>query len=179
MLSQSIEVARFSHTILGKLIAICIIIYYTIIDKLYGIISCVLILFYYQSDYIENILNINNIIEDIADTVNLNTSYKPLTEPLTCNQLNTENMHTIEELYNADIKVDKSIDDTNNSKFYKDFKIQYCDGNTLKYKNMEVKNDMIQHVFPELKYNNSKCNPCDNKCKFSIIENRIKPHNYK
>jgi hypothetical protein len=47
----------FSNTILGKLIAIFLIIYYTIIDKLLGLFICLLIIFYYQTDYFENTLN--------------------------------------------------------------------------------------------------------------------------
>jgi hypothetical protein len=39
---------------------------------------------------------------------------------------------------------------------------------------MEVKNDMAEHIFSELKFKNGTCNPCSKTCDFSIIESRIK-----
>jgi hypothetical protein len=39
---------------------------------------------------------------------------------------------------------------------------------------MNVKADMIEHVFPEVEYKEEKCNPCAGTCDFSIIENRLK-----
>jgi hypothetical protein len=47
------EAARFSHTILGKLCAIVLILGYTYIDVLYGVLCCACVILYYQSDYVE------------------------------------------------------------------------------------------------------------------------------
>ena len=49
----------FSHTSLGRLLAISIIIYYTKIDVLFGILICVLTIYYYQIDDFEHMLNIS------------------------------------------------------------------------------------------------------------------------
>jgi len=43
--------AYVANTPLGKLIAVLLIIYYTSIDVLYGLLMCALIVLYYQSDY--------------------------------------------------------------------------------------------------------------------------------
>ena len=60
------------------------------------------------------------------------------------------------------------------SKFKSQFKIQNCEGGQLKFKNITVRNEIVPHIFPELKYENEPCNPCSDTCKFSIIEEKIK-----
>ena len=60
------------------------------------------------------------------------------------------------------------------SKFKSQFKIQNCQGGELKFKNITVRNEIVPHIFPELKYENEPCNPCSDTCKFSIIEEKIK-----
>ena len=47
LLSYSSELAIFSHSILGKIISILIIGYYTTIDKYVGLFVCILFIFYY------------------------------------------------------------------------------------------------------------------------------------
>ena len=63
------EIEEISNTVLGKLLAICIIIYYTNENSLYGILFCLLMIIYYQIKDMnqiknENIWNMNNIIDD-------------------------------------------------------------------------------------------------------------------
>jgi hypothetical protein len=62
----------YSKTLLGKLLAVCIIIYYTAIDKIMGAFICLLIIIYYQSDIVENMLNID--LEDISSP-DMDTDY--------------------------------------------------------------------------------------------------------
>ena len=45
------QMIQMSNSILGKLLAIIIILYYTNEDILYGIITCLIIILYYQSDH--------------------------------------------------------------------------------------------------------------------------------
>jgi hypothetical protein len=47
------DVIRLSHTILGKLIAVLLIIFYTIYDTIYGLLMCGIILLYYQCSFFE------------------------------------------------------------------------------------------------------------------------------
>jgi len=47
----------FSGSTLGKLISICIIAFYTSVNMVYGVFVCLLILVYYQTDFVEEILN--------------------------------------------------------------------------------------------------------------------------
>ena len=56
-----------------------------------------------------------------------------------------------------------------------EFQKENCDGNVLKYKNMEVKSTLAEHVFPNIHFGNGEpCNPCSPSCTFSIIESKLK-----
>ena len=50
----------FSNTILGKLLAIILIAFYTSVDAIFGLLICVLVILYYQSDYVEGMLNVSS-----------------------------------------------------------------------------------------------------------------------
>jgi len=149
LFAHSNKFAVFSDTILGKLIAVFIIMFYTHLDKIIGLFACFLVIIYYQSNQIENMLNMGGSIKTPT------TNYKELYE-------NSENSDG--GVVPANIEL---IDQ---------FRKQYCDGNDLKYKNMKVNQDMTEHVFPELKFKgDAKCNPCNASCnKFSIIESKLK-----
>jgi len=55
-----------------------------------------------------------------------------------------------------------------------EFRSQNCVNGTLKYKNMDVSDEMSDHVFREVKFeNDSKCNVCSDACSFSVKEARI------
>ena len=137
LLSFASPFVTFSYSILGKLMAVIIIIFYTYLDKMVGLFVCGLFILYYQSDFLENMLNMNN--ENM-------TNYKDLYD-------NNENANT-------------------NTKAQDQFREQNCVNHNLKYKDMNVKADFAEHVFPELQYKNDTCNPCNRACKFSIIESK-------
>jgi hypothetical protein len=51
------------------------------------------------------------------------------------------------------------------------FKKNYCLDGKLIHKGSEVKTEMMSHIFPEISFEDNKiCNPCDNNCRFNIIE---------
>ena len=58
--SDPIDSIQFSGSTLGKFIAICIIAFYTSIHSTYGVFVCLLILVYYQTDMVEEILNMEH-----------------------------------------------------------------------------------------------------------------------
>ena len=89
-----------------------------------------------------------------------------------------ETMSNIEKTYTPENRVRASFETMQNKDGYpEEFRKQYCEGNILKYKDMNVRGDMIEHIFPEVEYKEDKCNPCSETCDFSIIENRIKTEN--
>jgi len=52
------EFVELSHTILGKFMAVSIIVFYIKCDILYGLLACLLVIFYYQSDFAEQYDNV-------------------------------------------------------------------------------------------------------------------------
>lgn len=187
LLSYSNEFAMFSHSILGKLLAVFIIIYYTVLDKTIGLLVCSFIILYYQSEVVENMLNMDNLMKNMFEKQESKEDTEEKEEetdvegmqpmnPTKKKELTTEEtMSNIEKTYTPENRVQASFETMQNKDGYpEEFRKQYCDGNILKYKDMNVRGDMIEHIFPEVEYKEDKCNPCSETCDFSIIENRIK-----
>ena len=164
----------FSHTIIGKLIAVMVIIFYTYIDKVMGLFVCALIIFYYQTDYIENLLKFYS---DKTDQYLLPVITKPNENIITEIQImskhnDIEQFTEYNKLYNDNDIVDNSF--SNNRELQDTFRKQYCESGVLKHKNIGVNNEYAEHVFPEIKFKNNVCNPCSSTCGFSIIESKMK-----
>jgi hypothetical protein len=121
---------ELSLTPLGKLLAILLIIFYTIYDTIAGVFMCGLVVLYYQCSFFEG-------FEAFESKNNTNTK-----ESLT-------------------------------PELRSQFESQYCKNGELKYKNNGVKTEMADHVFPELKFKNEKCNPCSSDCDYSVIEEKM------
>ena len=56
VLSFSKWVVTLSQTFLCKLFAVSLIVFYTTVHKSLGILTAILVILYYQSDYVENML---------------------------------------------------------------------------------------------------------------------------
>jgi hypothetical protein len=184
-LSNSHGLATFSQTILGKILAICIIVYYTVMgNKLMGLLVCSLVILYYQSDIVENMLNMDDIMDNMfkkdkkddeneseveEDVEGMQTMQSHKKKDL----IAKEPMANVKELYTAPSIVQKSLERMSND-IPREFREQNCDGEQLKYKDMNVKNEMIQHIFPEVEFEEEDCNVCKDTCEFSIIEQRLK-----
>ena len=191
---------RFSHTILGKLISISIILYYTQVKLVYGVLICAIILFFYQSDLVENTLNdkwkILESIESINDelkqmeldrrTPNISTPHQVGQNK---NKPSANNVNNIQpylkqdeyQLYsyqpskpwnekNEDIL--RTTDKKEQLKAI--FRKQNCPDGVLEKKGEKVKKEMAEHVFREIKFDGEECNLCDARCDFSIIEEKLK-----
>jgi len=116
----------FSHTVLGKFVGICIIMFYAYVDKTLGLFVCALIIFYYQTDYVDRLMSY----------------YMP------------KEMVTIAAL-------------TEEEKIQQ-FRKENCSNNTLKFKGIKVRNEMVEHVFPKVAFLNNSCNPCDTTCRMRM-----------
>jgi hypothetical protein len=140
-ISYSETMLLFSHSSLGKLFAIGILLFYTYMDKYIGLFVCALLVLFYQMDILENSLNASD-------------------------RFASEQFVNYEEEYPEETEAkDTEIQAT--------FRKQNCKNQKLNYKGMEVKTDIAEHVFPELKFAQEKCNPCLSTCKFSIIESKL------
>lgn len=186
LLSYSNEFVNMSNTILGKIFAICIVLFYTSLDKYMGLVLCLLVIVYYQSDFVENMLNTDDTMDKLFE--NFESSKKEeLSNPTQGDkqiqdgdkkqsQLQ-ENMSSLSDVYAADTQKDPDEDeesDTEGMTTVSDFRKQNCKGKKLLSKGSEVKPDMVKHIFPNVEFTNHTCNVCDDSCNFSIIENRLK-----
>lgn len=147
----------FSHTILGRFLAIVMIIYATQIDFVFGLFTCVIIIYYYQMDKFQNILNIpEGFLWEL--TRNPENHYLPY-----------------------DTKVYDNVNDSLKENFTKEnFTKEHCkNGNLMNrdtHDNKEyiVRPEMATHIFPQLEFTHDSCNPCNPRCKFSILENKFR-----
>lgn len=195
LLKYSNDFVKFSFTVLGKLIALLIIIFYTNIDITIGLCICGLVILYYQSDYVENMLNIDEILtfDELPnielDEINIDTQFKvddvvnleydglyllPIGKNATKKTTFTKERNRREKKEKGKRKEKMTVYEESKNEFRK----QNCtrDGgkNILKYKGNPIKNEMIEHVFPEIKFNSLPCNPCSTSCGFSIIEEKLR-----
>jgi nucleoid-associated protein YgaU len=80
LIVHSRQTIEFSHSILGRLFAVSIIVFYIKCDILYGLLACLLVIFYYQSDFVEQYNNENDKIKLInLEGFNEIVSEKPMT----------------------------------------------------------------------------------------------------
>ena len=281
LVSYTDIIVNFSHTILGKLVAVIIIILYTMIDIIHGLVVCLIFIFYYQTDYVENMLNREGLTnsDDSSDdntaitpkattsppttavpksitatpttaapksttsapttsapttsapttsaptisapttsapttsapttsvskattsapttSVSKTTTSSPTTSAPTTSAHTTsapttsaskattapsndkESFELLEDAYRKEPEFNKNHEASKQL-----FKKQYCNKGHLIYKGQVVNREMSEHIFPEIKLNNERCNICDPTCDFSIKdkqihveENLVKPKN--
>lgn len=169
----------FSNTSLGKLIAISLIIFYSSYKLVYGFFVCVLILFYYQTDIVNDILKPNMdypyILEGaegadpetmpLEDTpnsdlefVNINAKQTVLPYVPYEESVNTYEPSVPYNERNEDILSGKD----EKAELKAIFRKQFCvDG-------------QVTDEASEYYTKTTGCNPCDETCEFSVIEERLK-----
>lgn len=169
MLSQYNICVEFSHTILGKIIVASLILFYTSIDKVLGLFVCALVILFYQMDCVENMLNIESFdtiepdeVEEIPEQDFLKT------KPAKSCGCPIKDIETFENYENDE---ETFVQDAN---VQDEFRREHCVKGVLKHKDMDVKNEVAQHVYPELKFKKDYCNACSPACQFSIVETKLK-----
>jgi len=152
------ETAVFAHSILGKMIAISLIVLYTSVDVLYGALICALVVFYYQTDYVEGL---SLVVTDNLDYC-AGEGFDEIGDYMIDDQATFDPTDAIPYIGYEQTPVQKTFTKNN------------CDQGRLKHKSMNVNSEMAPHVFAELNYTGSHCNPCSPTCGFSIIEEKIR-----
>jgi len=161
------EFLQFSKSVLGKLVAVALIIFYVSIDKFVGLFVCAVTIFFYQSSYIEgmDIMDIMEIDEvepaNGGDSMVDDGTYVFLEEQKKTKKIRAANVGVIDkkQLNLVELRSMNPLDE---------FRKQNCDRSILKFKNMNVKNEMAEFVFPEMKFANEICNPCSKSCELSL-----------
>ena len=204
------EMIELSETSLGKLFFAFIIIYYTMVDPIYGIIACAIVIVYYQMDLYHSLIALHKdtllaenmmVMQDsiLRDTIGntgmysdvtglLETLKSPVGNPLETFKSPVGN--PLETFRSGDASVYSYTPVSDQKDYFESefmrgskkkelldiFRKSNCDQKgTLKFKGSTVRPEMADHVFREIQFphNSAKCNPCDESCEFSIIEERL------
>jgi hypothetical protein len=160
--TYSEDVAKWSHTVLGKTIAVGIILLYSFFDIVSGLLACALVIFYYQSDYVESFVK-GEIKEESKDgytSISLKETRAILLD-VTDKETPGERLEDAYPLTpTVEVVYDKDVDH---------FRQKHCKRGHLVHKGQIVKNEMAEHVFPEVKQDSfHKCNICDPACSFDL-----------
>ena len=170
--TYSPEVARISHTVLGKTFAVVLILFYTYHEVVAGLLVCALIIFYYQTDYVESFHD-KTIIHDevltIAAVVPNGSAEKSEKETALLTPSVRDSMILADAYPEAPI-IDAIYDDKTEK-----FRQKNCDKNgNLVYKGQVVNPEMAEHVFSNIQTDDfHKCNVCDSSCEFRLVDERI------
>ena len=174
---------QFANTVLGRFIAIAVIIYYTSIDYLYGLIACLIVVFFYQSMFIEGLKNMENFENMNYKTefdVSGNVLGNDINDSLSAYKNDEQNLEAFVD-YPSESKYLSGEKDNVYNHFNKDHKNTLkdtfvknnCRNGQLFHKEYNVKKEMTEFVYPNIKFEDDTCNVCDPNCKFSIIEQKI------
>jgi hypothetical protein len=187
------EMIELSETGLGKLFFVSIIVYYSMVEPIYGIVACCIVIVYYQLDLYKSVIAMHR---DTLLLENMYNEVEAFSENTTTNaSANTTVNKTLESYTVGDSSVFSYIPFADPENFYEsewlrggsnggskkkelldNFRKEHCDEKKqLKYKGGIVRPEMADHVFREIQFpdESAKCNPCEESCDFSIIEERL------
>lgn len=197
-----VKTVHYSRSLLGKILVAFIILFYTTVDPLYGILCCGVIILFYQTIY-----EFNQHTEGMDTNCNKNTPEKRDEKVMESSDSSgwkyVANNLAISNVGNATGEETCLIDNGDpanqvggNIKFEEgmvtystqekkanntdekmetqssEFKEHHCDNGVLRYKVSKVNLDMASLVFPQLQFKGKPCNPCDTSCEYSI-DNKI------
>jgi hypothetical protein len=191
-----VKMVQESRTLLGKILAVIIVVFYTFVDKLYGVLSCGIIILFYQIIYefnqhtegmdtncnknetkqtseIEDVVGWKYIANNVASS-NLGNAIGE-ESCLIGNQDPSVTVGGNIKFEEGMITYEKSSQeqkintpDETPKKDSEEFKATHCDNGILRYKGAKVNLEMASLVFPQLKYKGKTCNPCDTSCEYNI-----------
>jgi hypothetical protein len=180
------QFSQVSHSLVGKVFAVCLVLYYTRIYYVFGLVAVIFFILYYQE--FEEPFELENNVSLVGNEVPLKeepekkeksglveddgTNLPPSEEPDTDN-LNEGFTEYTKDTGSISASALITIDQFNDAK--DTFIKEKCKNGVLMYKMMPVRNEMADHVYSEIKFNSdNKCNPCDSTCDYNIIEAKLK-----
>jgi hypothetical protein len=152
------ELFLYSDTILGKLMAVIIIIYCTYENIIYGIFACIVIIWFYQSDMLAQFNNryseyFSPQVVYLPDKPNKDLQHLPALEEL-----------PLEKVYLQELPPLKKESE-------KVFRNQHCSEElNVMYNNSKIiHKENVKHFFPEISFlDEIPCNPCNKSCRFRL-----------
>ena len=175
------SMVTIAHTYLGRFIAIALIVWYTSVNVLYGLFMCLMVILFYQLDYVESFTSVSHDVKASKPAVTKSRPKNSVKDVGVWNILE-ENMDSKPEPVGVgvDVNVESFSEYTNVSagagvnSSANEFRSKNCKNSQLVYKEFPIKTEMAQHVFPEIVYEGEICNLCDPNCAFSVSLNKIK-----
>jgi len=156
-----------SNTILGKIVAIGIILFYFMQDKIIGIFVALIFLCFYQTDIVQNVCKTEHF-----QSIELSEAFTLAPAPFVLTKEDTilpASDYPVSGNTYASVKSPQKIKIQSESETV--FKNQHCTPDLeFIYKKQLVKHpETIQMLFQELEFVNQKaCNPCDPTCSFAL-----------
>jgi hypothetical protein len=158
-------IIQFSNMSIGRFIAVAIILFYSSINKYLGLLSCMLIVLYYQLYAFDD-------TKEFFENLTFSSFAEEKEQPSKVLETSPVRYADYSNLYKTECAKFAPQNDAN-SIVKKQFTDRFCEKDVLKYKDVAVRSEMVQHVFPEIQFNAGKCNPCSATCDFSIIANKL------
>ena len=150
-----------SSSVLGKIVAILMILYYTSIDYVYGTLCCISVIAFYQMNEREGFSLAPAPVSQVVVAPVVAPAVAPVVAPAVAPA----------PVKTTDIKPD-TVDSFNVAR--DTFIKEKCKNGVLMYKDFPVKPEMADHIFSEVHFNTkTRCNPCDPTCNYSIIEAKL------
>lgn len=174
------EMKQFSRSVLGRLVAVLMIVFYSLVDLFYGLAFCIVVIYYYQLDTTENMLNIQEgffweWMEETGKTTSFDKKIHNSTVFMSYNPENTyqneggnfsmNSISNTQPLESIQVEIGEQE---------QKFRDENCSSGILKSNDLTVNPEMAEHIFNDLKFDGNPCNPCNPMCKFSIMEKKIK-----
>ena len=160
-----------SNSILGKILAIVLILFYFLQDKIIGIFVALIFLCFYQTDIVQNVCKTEHFQSSEIPVEAFSLSPAPFALPadeLILPAFSRNNYPSPNKPQKINIQPESETV----------FKNQHCTPDLeFIYKKQVVKHpETIQMLFQELEFVNQKpCNPCDPTCSFSTGSNSAVP----
>ena len=160
------EFVGVSYTVLGKLIAIGLIVLYSFKHIAYGFLVAILLIWHYQLEMERFWDSPKSVWREGFDKSEYlpkpaNKQGKGEMNPSLQNDLTSYNKAYPDQLYPV-VSENEAI-----------FRNKHCKKGKLLYKSLEVKNENAPHIFPEMKFSQTPCNPCDTTCRFEVKKQQI------
>jgi len=158
------EILLYSETILGKMMAVLIIIYCTYENIIYGLFMCILIIWFYQSDMLDRFHYRYNEYFTTLAPLTPQVVYVPNKPEIDIQSISTTDNLSLDKVYPNQIPPVKKESE-------KIFRDQYCSEELdIMYKTSKIiHKENIAQVFPEISFlDDIQCNPCDDTCRFRL-----------
>jgi hypothetical protein len=199
--SRPQEMIYISETSLGKLFFVFVIAYFAMVDATYGMLACGLVIFYYQLDLHRSYVSLHRdvilnesmmamqdsiIQQGVLSHAPMYSEVRGAIEAYVSGEPNVYSYKPCDESEQratglgegsaASLLEHKISKGHRRNELLNYFRKDNCsEKGVLMYKGSEVRPEMADHVFREIKFanNSAKCNPCNASCEFSIVEDRI------